>query len=258
MKQDIENIFQGNMEKYADPEYYDLEYLTYLEDVPLLAEWSNKQQGTIMDLACGTGRVAIPLAKLGHKLVGVDLHEGMLNHAKGKVANTGLSVEWILQDCTKLSLASKANLIYMTGNSFQHFLTNESQNQLLKSIAQHLESKGVFIFNTRFPILSELAEVDKSTRVYTDKRKRKVREHTEEIYDALTQILLCTSVREILDGSEKETIEKDHISLRYVFPVEMERLLTQNGFTILERYGSWKKEPLKNDSSEMIYVCQMA
>lgn len=250
-----EDIFKSNFEKYEDPEYYDLEYQDYLNDLPFLAEWANKQKGIIVDLGCGTGRVTIPLAQQGHKLIGVDLHEGMLNQAREKTANNSLSVEWTLQDCTKLSLNVLVPLMYMTGNSFQHFLTNESQNQLLQSIHNHLEENGVFIFNTRFPILNELAEVEESTRIYLDKRSRKIREKTIETYRPLTQILHCTSVREILEGTGVGSIEQDSISLRYVFPLEMERLLTQNGFAILETYSSWKKEPLKNSSTEMIYVC---
>lgn len=250
-----EDIFKSNFEKYEDPEYYDLEFQDYLNDLPFLVEWANKQKGTIVDLGCGTGRVTIPLAQQGHKLIGVDLHEGMLNQAREKTANNSLSVEWTLQDCTKLSLNILVPLIYMTGNSFQHFLTNESQNQLLQSIHNHLEENGIFIFNTRFPILSELAEVEESTRIYLDKRSRKIREKTIETYYPLTQILHCTSAREILKGTEVGSIEQDSISLRYVFPLEMERLLTQNGFAILETYSSWKKEPLETSSTEMIYVC---
>ncbi|RAZ79699.1 class I SAM-dependent methyltransferase [Planococcus halotolerans] len=248
-------MFKSNFEKYNDPEQYDLEYQNYLNDVPFLAEWANKQKGTVVDLGCGTGRATIPLAQKGYKLIGVDLHEGMLNHARGKTMNDSLSVEWILQDCTKLSLNVLVSLMYMTGNSFQHFLTNESQNQLLQSVHNHLEVNGVFIFNTRFPILNELAEVDESTRIYQDQRNRKIREKTKETYHPLTQILHCTSSREILDGPGKGSIEQDSISLRYVFPLEMVRLLTQNGFSILKTYSSWKKEPLKTSSSEMIFVC---
>lgn len=255
MSQIKEEIFKSNLEKYKDPKYYDLEYQDYQNDVPFLAEWAEKSKGTVIDLGCGTGRVAIPLAKQGYNIIGVDLHEGMLNHARKKTANTTLPVEWVLQDCTKLSLNITVPLIYMTGNSFQHFLTNESQNQLLQSISKHLEADGVFIFNTRFPILSELAEVDESIRVYMDKRHRKIQEKSVETYHSLTQILHCSSVREILDGPDKGTIEKDSISLRYVFPLEMERLFQENGFAILEAYSSWEKEPLESSSSEMIYVC---
>lgn len=53
----------GNMEKYKDPKAYDDTYQNYLTDVPLLSEWADVQGGTIIDLACGTGRVTLPLAE---------------------------------------------------------------------------------------------------------------------------------------------------------------------------------------------------
>lgn len=253
--QDEDDIFTSNSEKYADPEAYDLEYQNYLKDVPFLLDWANRTPGTIIDLGCGTGRVTIPLAERGHQLIGVDLHEGMLSLAKEKTADTQLAIEWVQQDCTQLALDLEAPFIYMTGNSFQHFLTNESQNRLLQSVWTHLEPDGVFIFNTRFPVLDELAQVDTSTRTYTDKRDRKIMDTTIETYHALTQILHCSSTRQILDGPDAGTSERDSISLRYVFPLEMERLLTATGFTILESYSSWDKTPLSASSSEMIYVC---
>lgn len=256
MNNSSRNVFNSNFEKYEDPEYYDLEYQNYLSDVPFLAEWAKKSTGPIIDLGCGTGRVTIPLAQQGHQLIGVDLHEGMLDRAREKTLDTNLSIDWVLQDCTQLALNTAEPLIYMTGNSFQHFLTNDSQNQLLESVKTHLSDNGVFVFNTRFPILSELAQVEESTRIYTDKRHRKIREKNTETYHPLTQILHCTSVREILEGSNENSIEQDSISLRYVFPLEMERLLTDNGFEVLEAYSSWDKKPLHASSSEMIYVCK--
>lgn len=256
MNNSSRNVFNGNFEKYQDPEYYDLEYQNYLSDVPFLAEWAEKSTGPIIDLGCGTGRITIPLAQQGHQLIGVDLHEGMLGRAREKTLDANLSIDWVLQDCTQLALNTEAPLIYMTGNSFQHFLTNESQNQLLESVKTHLSDDGVFIFNTRFPILNELAQVEESTRTYTDKRHRKIREINTETYHPLTQILHCTSVRETLEGSNENSVEQDSISLRYVFPLEMERLLTDNGFEVLDAYSSWDKKPLHASSSEMIYVCK--
>lgn len=255
MSQTEKDIFKNNFEKYEDPVTYDLDYENYLNDVPFLAEWAEKLNGTIIDLGCGTGRVTIPLAQCGHRLIGVDLHEGMLKRAKEKTVNPPLSVKWVLQDCTKLALDITVPFIYMTGNSFQHFLTNESQNQLLHSVSNHLEANGIFVFNTRFPILSELAEVDSSFRIYRDKLNRKIHEQNTETYHSLTQILHCTSVREVLDGPDRGSIEQDSISLRYVYPLEMERLLEQNDFAILDTYSSWNKKPLESSSSEMIYVC---
>jgi ubiquinone/menaquinone biosynthesis C-methylase UbiE len=254
---DMQDIFLNNMEKYNDPELYDLQYENYMSDFPLLLEWAKRQGGPIVDLACGTGRTAIPLAEQGFEIIGVDLNEGMLNRAKEKAKTKKLRIEWILQDCTKLSLHTTCPFMYMTGNSFQHFLTNESQDQLLKSAHRHLDENGIFIFGTRFPKLSELLYKEESTQIYIDARNRKVTERTTEEYNPLTQILLCTSTREILnDQGEITSVERDSIALRYVFPKEMERLLQQNGFTILHVYGSWNKDPLGEASNEMIYVCK--
>ncbi len=60
----------------------------------------------------------------------------------------------------------------------------------------------------------------------------------------------------INDNEEVIAIEEDMISLRFVFPMEMERLIEQNGFTILDVYGSWDKSSLQEDSNEMIFICK--
>jgi ubiquinone/menaquinone biosynthesis C-methylase UbiE len=226
-------------------------------DLPFLSDWAQKQGGTIIDLACGTGRITIPLAEKGFTMIGVDLNEGMLNRAIFKTKNRFLPIDWELQDCTKLSLDSLSRFIYMTGNSFQHFLTNDSQNKLLQSVYSHLDGEGVFIFNTRFPVLSELAVKDERREVYVDKRNRKVVDYHTEQYHALTQVLECIFTREIYnEKGEMVGIEKDAIFLRYVFPMEMERLLVENNFTILHVYGTWGKDALQENSPEMIYVCK--
>lgn len=115
------NIFLDNFDKYEHPDLYDLQYSSYKQDLPLLLEWSNKQGGGVADLACGTGRITIPLAQEGFSMTGVDLHEGMISKTMEK--SQGLSIEWGLQDCTKLDLPPAYSFMYMTGNSFQHFLT---------------------------------------------------------------------------------------------------------------------------------------
>ncbi|MDX8362628.1 class I SAM-dependent methyltransferase [Cytobacillus sp. IB215316] len=76
----------------------------------LLLEWAEKQQGTIVDLACGTGRITIPLAKRGFSMIGIDINEGMLKKATKKTNNTKLSIQWMMQDCTKLSLENNSSV----------------------------------------------------------------------------------------------------------------------------------------------------
>ncbi|MDT8861156.1 class I SAM-dependent methyltransferase [Alkalihalobacillus sp. MEB130] len=252
-----EDIFHDNMDKYLDPEWYDLQYDHYLKDFPLILRWAKKQGGTIADLACGTGRVTIPLALEGFSVIGVDLNEGMLNRAKEKTKKRNVPIKWILQDCTNLRLDTTCSLIYTTGNSFQHFLTNESQNQLLQSIHSHLEDEGIFIFGTRFPNLEELMKTNEWSSSYYNKTNQKVIEKHREIYHPLTQILKCLTFKEILNNEgEVISVENERISLRFVFPMEMERLLNENGFSIIQSYGDWEQTPLQESSGEMIYVCK--
>jgi SAM-dependent methyltransferase len=252
---DKQDIFTENMEKYNDPEKYDLQYEGYMKDFPLLYEWANKLGGPIVDLACGTGRMTIPLAERGFDLIGVDLNKGMIERAKNKSKIKGLNIQWCLQDCTQFTLSTKSNFIYMTGNSFQHFLTNESQDQLMQSVYDHLNERGVFIFGTRFPSLQEFNE-ESIERNYIDEFSRKINEVETEIYDSIKQVLRCLSRRTIQHENGDRVVEEDSILLRYVYPQEMERLLKQNSFAIIDVYGSWSKDNLQGDSTEMIYVCQ--
>lgn len=252
-----ENIFiEKNLEIYADPEMYDHLYEGYQKDLNVILQWAKSAQ-LIIELACGTGRLTIPMAQRGFQMIGVDLHEGMLERAKQKAKEQMVSIEFILQDCSKLSIPVKSSLVFMTGNSFQHFLTNELQDNLLQSVRLHLEKDGIFIFDTRNPLLHELAAVDEYERKYFDKDGNQIIEFHRDEYDPLTQILHCHTNREIYQGQALVAKEQDGISLRFSFPFEMERLLKYNGFEILEVYGDWDKNELKNNSVSMVYVCQV-
>src|SRR4051794_40607959 len=130
MRQDI---FEQNLEKYADPEMYDHLYEGYQKDLGTILKWATHGQ-PILELACGTGRLTIPMAQRGFQMIGVDLHEGMLARARQKAIEQGVTIEFVQQDCTQLNIHVKSSLAFMTGNSFQHFLTNEAQDALLQSV----------------------------------------------------------------------------------------------------------------------------
>lgn len=256
----IEKTTLDNFEEYDDPNLYDKENDTYKEDITFLEKWASKTEGIIIDLACGTGRVTIPLARKGYRVIGVDLHNGMLNEAKNKTSNQNLQIDWVEQDCSKLDLDVKSNLIFSVGNSFQHFLTNDDQDGLLMSVNRHLETNGVFIFGTRFPIAEELFQPSKVEywKTYIDRdTHNKVDVYTVSSYDALNQVQLNTTIRKYKNADEEVVNEvKTTISLRYVFPKEMERLLTDNGFEIVNVYKDWNETPITDDSYQMVYVCR--
>ncbi|MBK3493530.1 class I SAM-dependent methyltransferase [Viridibacillus sp. YIM B01967] len=249
------NIFEGNLEKYTDPKKYDEQYSHYQQDLKLILEYAAHMNEPIIDLACGTGRLTIPMAKLGFEMYGVDIHNGMLNHAKKKAETENLYIQFLQQDCTKLSLPIKSPFIFMTGNSFQHFLTNESQDDLFTSVKEHLQPKGTFIFDTRNPILHELAVVDETEEKFINKYNQLVIEKHHEEYDHHTQVLHCTTTSEIIKNEKLIDSKKDSISLRYTFPLELERLLNSHDFELVEIFGSWNKTKFDRDSTSMVVHC---
>lgn len=238
--------FSDNLSKYANPSEYDETYKSYATDLEFIKTHLVKSHQTIIELACGTGRLAIPLAKQGHLVYGVDIDAGMLKYAQRKANAEGLNIHLSVQDCTQLSLPIKSKFIYMTGNSFQHFLTNESQDALFISVKKHLSLNGEFIFDTRNPILHELLNVDISEES-VDLKGEITKVISQEKYNPLTQILECTST---YISSEKEY--KDSIKLRYTYPLELKRLLEQHGFELIHIYGSWKKAIFDANSISMV------
>ncbi|MGI1811696.1 class I SAM-dependent methyltransferase [Priestia sp. TGN 0903] len=248
-----------NLEEYNNPLLYDDENEQYTEDVAFLLTEAAKESGIILDLACGTGRATIPLAKAGHSLIGVDIHPPMLQEAQKKAEALKLSVKWVEQDCTKLDLKIKSDFIYIVGNSFQHFLTNEEQHAFLSGVYTHLNDGGIFIVGIRFPSIEELTstEAEEYWKSYQDSDTG----YTTDVYiishyDAIKQIQHNLTTRKIRDH---ETIIKEitsKIDLRYTFPQEMEHLLARIGFMITNVYGDWKKSALTNQSTQMIYVCK--
>ncbi|WP_155592210.1 class I SAM-dependent methyltransferase [Lysinibacillus cavernae] len=245
--------FENNLQKYNNPTEYDSLYSHYQDDLHYILHYLGTKKEPIIELACGTGRLAIPLAAQGIPVYGVDLHEGMIQHAIEKAQKEDVKVQFKVQDCTQLQLPITTTFIYMTGNSFQHFLTNESQNALLQSVKKHLQPGGEFLFDMRNAILSELSIIDEyEEQTVTSNGVRRITFHREE-YDPVTQVLSCQAVHH-----QDHTTFEDSILLRYTYPLEMTRLLQQNGFEILHLYGSWQKSDFHAQSPSMIVHARLS
>lgn len=250
------DVFDENLEKYADPLKYDELYDNYKEDLDFIQKSAGMRTQPIIELACGTGRLTIPMAEKGYTMYGVDLHQGMLNLAIQKAKTSDVHIHFSKQDCTQLDLPIKSPLIFMVGNSFQHFLTNQSQSALLKSVGSHLLPNGEFIFDTRNPILKELAVIDEIEETHTNSMNQVVTEKHREVYNHQTQILECTTIQETNVNNVISTY-KDSISLRYTYPMEIKRLLSEHNFELVAMYGSWKNAPFTKDSESMIIHCRL-
>jgi len=210
------------------------------DDIDFFLEIACRYGGPILDLACGTGRVAIPLVKAGYEVVGVDATEGMLDGARIKQnllpSSVASKLSFVLGDITNLELGKKFPLIIIP-TSFKFMLTTEQQLACLSSVKKHLTKDGVFVLDlspaaTR-PSKGEMSEgpisVDGTTyrrwgSFYTDDLDQVQRfEMTVEITH------LDGRIEKIQTGSEQALI----------YDREANLLLKIAGFEVLEEYGDW-------------------
>lgn len=248
-----------SLEEYEDPSLYDVENEN-IQELSFLLEWAEKAtfgNQPILDLGCGTGRLTIPLANAGYTMIGIDVHEGMLQRAKEK-ANPGSSIQWLLQDCRNITMEQKAPLAYMVDHIFQHFLTNQHQDELLKSVHQVLSSNGYFIFNTRFPSVEELLQPceEQYERTITDQNGREVKIFYKMEYDSVQQIQHYKTIRRFYQAKELLKERVSTIDLRYSYPQEIERTLALGGFKLIHCFKGWDAKPLNSDCYSMVVVCQ--
>ncbi|WP_078382317.1 class I SAM-dependent methyltransferase [Sutcliffiella halmapala] len=249
-----------NLEGYRDTVAYDsLNKLKEIEE-RFFVDLAQRSGGPILDIACGTGRLTIPLAKQGYEMTGVDIIPETLEAAKKKALNAGVAVRWIQADVRQLELQRRYKMIFTTGNSFQHFLDRESQEGLLRTVYNHLEDDGVFTFETRNPILSRLAEdneIVKDAGTYVDKDGNNVKSTYKRSYDHKNHLEYYTFTNRLWKEDESDAVEvEEPFVLRYFFPQELESFLYYNGFTLEQVFGNFDKSSFQADSPLIVCVCR--
>jgi SAM-dependent methyltransferase len=257
-------IDHNNLEEFADPVNYDMADPSDT-GVAFYSALAQEAGGSVLELACGTGRVSIPIAKLGFPVTGLDIVPGMLERARSK--SVGLPVRWVEGDARTFDLGEHFRLIFLTGNAFQAFLTNADQEALLQRVRAHLHDEGLFAFETRNPLLPnsktreglfvtlETHAEEEDWPSFINANGYEVRVSTTQVYDHVAQIVHLTGNKRWYEGEEAHTTIT-RTALRYTFPQELAALLHYNGFTIIRQYGDWNEEPLTATSPSIISICR--
>lgn len=246
-----------SFEEFRDPITYDIECDAFDEDFSTIEQWAKKLGSPLLDLACGTGRMSIHLAKQGYQVTGVDLVPEMIAHAQQKAAANGVSIEFTVGDARSFKLDKKFPFVFMLMNAFQFLLTRQDHEAMFARVREHLRDDGYFLFETRNPSplnLNVVRHPEGDTFALPDGGKLIAIE--EQVYDPMTQIQHYTRNLTFHHADGQTTEKTLRVALRYVFPQEMESLLYYNGFEITECYGNWQQDPLTETSRAMIYVCQ--
>jgi len=225
----------------------------------------------VLELACGTGIVAIDLAGAGLSVTGLDIDPDMLAVARRKVSKEPSEVQarlqWVEADMTQFQLRHQFDAALLGNNEFGYLTTLEAQRSCLHAIREHLKEGGTLVIEERLyapetltkmmqrrsVITVHTARVSPATGLYTTFNAVVIN------VDVLSQIILWRRyVEEVAeDGSVRRILPKERfIKQHYFSPQEMRLLLASAGFAVEHIYGGYERQPLEAKSRSMIFECR--
>ncbi len=241
---------------YYNGRHYDAHQKDFAPDIPFYLEQSVNYGDPILELACGTGRVSIPIAKSGFDVTGIDISSSMLNSAAVDAAEAGVKINLIKGDIRNFEIEKKFALVIFPFNSLAHLLDFNSVNGCFGCVKKHLLPDGRFILdfmNPDFKYFTRDQSVAYPEAEYKDPDSdENVIVSYNNFYDRATQINHVKWHYKIGDKHFDEDLD-----MRMFYPKELEALLIFNGFKIEYVYGSFDRDEFTTDSAKQIYVCSV-
>ncbi len=243
---------------YADGRHYDRQHAGFDEDIPFYLKMA-RDAGSVLELACGTCRLGIPIAKAGIDYMGIDISEGMLRWAHRKADDAGIRLRLVRADIRSFYLRKRFPLIILAFNTICHLYTRSDLENCLACVREHLSHGGRFVidvFNPALPILTrdpsehypagEYDDPDGSGRIVVTETN---------VYDRASQINWITWYYHTEKADTKSEV---HFGMRIYYPQELDALLGYNGFRIEAKYGAFDGSPFRSESGKQIVVVSSA
>jgi SAM-dependent methyltransferase len=216
-------------------------------------EEAGKTCGRVLEMACGSGRLTIPIAQSGIETVGADLSKPMLDTGRAKARGAGVDVQFFEADMRSFDLPGKFSTILIPGNSLLHLFTLEDLTRCFRCVRRHLAPNGRLVFDVSKWDLAMLAR-DPSQR-YPVLTVKDVTIEETATYDAAEQIRHFVWYCSKPGAPDFRVIE---YSLRVIFPQELLLLLVTAGFQVDARYGEFTREQFTSASPRQVCVCSVS
>jgi SAM-dependent methyltransferase len=198
--------------------------------------------GRALELGIGTGRIALPLARRGIPVHGIELSEAMVARLREKPGHDDIGVT--IGDFATTRVDGSFALAYLVFNTIMNLTTQAAQVACFRNVAAHLEPGGRFVIEVGVPQLRRLPPGDTFQVFHAGEGRWGIDE-----YDVATQGLVSHHV-EIVD----EGVEEVSIPFRYVWPAELDLMAELAGMRIRERWGGWQREPFTSESRMHVSV----
>jgi ubiquinone/menaquinone biosynthesis C-methylase UbiE len=221
-------------------------------DIAFYAELARQTGGRVLEIACGTGRIALALADDGFDVTGIDISEGMLTIARRKAATSSAAARdrltLVHQDMARLDLDGRFGLAFIAFRSFQHLLTVELQRQTLTSIGRRLEPGGrlaLHLFDPRLDLLIDtssppagMSGTDPATgHRFIGEILHTRLDHLAQVRRDLWRYREMDAAGNVLDEDTRE------MALRWTYRHELRHLLEVCGFAVEAEHSDFAGSP---------------
>jgi len=249
----------GSLAHYEDAAYYTATYARRLADVTFYVALARQAQGPVLEYGVGNGRIALPIARHGVEVVGVDHSPPMLRDLRQRLKRepeeVRRRVRVVRGDMRRARLRRRFPLVLCTFNTVLHLYTREDVEAFLARVRAHLAPGGRFVVDLSMPPLADLAR-DASHPFHAPRFRHpsagtvvKNREYFD--YDPARQVLFVSMEFEPLGSPEGAWTTP--LAHRQFFPQEWAALLHYNGFGVDRVDGDFHGGPLAKDSDVMVW-----
>jgi ubiquinone/menaquinone biosynthesis C-methylase UbiE len=252
--------------RQVSAKYYDEAYSTKedLDDLQFYVAMAKTKGGPVLELACGTGRILLPIARQGIPIHGVDNSLPMLNVLQDKLQQEVKDVRELVSvsqgDIRNFRSNQEYPLVIIPFRPLQHMHTLEDQIAALQTAAFHLEGGGTLVFDVFYPkfdnlhskVGEEFLELEWTPK--SDPSKVIRRYLRKESVDKIQQNFTATFIFRTYQGEKLVQEETELLKMSYYTYPHLRALFLLAGLEVVEEYGSFERTPLDNEARQMIFV----
>lgn len=200
--------------------------------------------GPVLELAVGTGRVAIPLADHGIEVHGVEISEAMVARMRGKPGGDRVAVT--LGDFADVPVDGRYPLVFVVFNTLFALTSQEDQVRCFRNVADHLTDDGVFVVECFVP---DLGRFDRGQRVAAERVELDRVILEVSTHDPVGQRTVSHHVFVTEEG-----VRMYPVHVRYAWPAELDLMARLAGLHLRERWGGWRREHFTAESVRHVSV----
>lgn len=202
--------------------------------------------GRALELAIGTGRVALPLGAAGVDVSGIDNSDAMVARLKAKPGGEDIPV--MMGNFADVEAEGHFLLVYVVFNTLFALTSQEEQVRCFRNVAAHLEPEGSFVIEAFVP---DLSRFDRNQRVQANSVAMKEISVETSRHDPVRQAISTQHVV-LKDGN----IEMYPVFIRYAYPSELDLMAQLAGLELTARYSGWDKGEFTAASTSHVSVYQ--